>query len=333
MRIIADDLHTIELFHDDALNLYDTWDTPIVIVSDGAYGVDGFPGDLPTCEGLDAWYEPHIRKWSERSTPQTTLWFWNTEIGWAVVHPLLARYGWEYRACHVWDKGLGHVAGNSNTQSLRKLPVVTEACVQYVKKAEFTLEGVTVSMRDWLRHEWERSGLTFAKTNEAAGVKNAATRKYFTKDHLWYFPPGEAFEGLATYANTHGNRAGRPYFSLDGQQPLSKDAWEKLRAKFYCPIGVTNVWREQPVNGQERIKKNGKAIHLNQKPIKLIELIISISSDLGDLVWEPFGGLCTAAIAAHNLKRSCLSAEIAKQTYEAAIKRLTEHRSLLRLDL
>lgn len=333
MRIIADDLHTIDLFHDDVLNLYDTWDTPIVIVSDGAYGVDGFLGDLPTYEGLDAWYEPHIRKWSERSTPQTTLWFWNTEIGWAVVHPLLAKYSWEYRACHVWDKGLGHVAGNSNTQSLRKLPVVTEVCVQYVKKAEFTLEGVTVSMRDWLRHEWERSGLTFAKTNEAAGVKNAATRKYFTKDHLWYFPPGEAFEGLAAYANTHGDQAGRPYFSLDGRQPLSKDAWEKLRAKFYCPMGVTNVWREPPVNGQERIKKNGKAIHLNQKPIKLIELIISISSDPGDLVWEPFGGLCTVAVAAHNLKRSCLSAEIAKQTYEAAVKRLTEHRSLLRLDL
>jgi hypothetical protein len=27
---------------------------------------------LPTYKGLDAWYEPHIRKWSERSTPQTT---------------------------------------------------------------------------------------------------------------------------------------------------------------------------------------------------------------------------------------------------------------------
>jgi hypothetical protein len=46
MQIIVDNLHTIGLFHDDALNLYDTWDTPIVIVSDGAYGVDGFPADL-----------------------------------------------------------------------------------------------------------------------------------------------------------------------------------------------------------------------------------------------------------------------------------------------
>lgn len=27
------------------------------------------------------WYEPHIRAWSEHASPETTLWFWNTEEG------------------------------------------------------------------------------------------------------------------------------------------------------------------------------------------------------------------------------------------------------------
>jgi len=32
----------------DALERYDTWPTPTVIVSDGPYGVSGYPGDPPT---------------------------------------------------------------------------------------------------------------------------------------------------------------------------------------------------------------------------------------------------------------------------------------------
>lgn len=60
---------SIHLFHGNALELYDSWKTPTVIISDGPYGVNGFPGDLVTPNGLDKWYEPHVKKWSELSTP------------------------------------------------------------------------------------------------------------------------------------------------------------------------------------------------------------------------------------------------------------------------
>lgn len=325
MRTFSFDTHNIQFFEADVIHLYDQWASPMVIVADGPYGVSGYVGDPHTHVGLGEWYEPHIAKWSELATPQTTLWFWNTEVGWATVHPVLDRYGWEYRACNVWNKGIAHIAGNSNTRSLRQLPVVTEVCVQYVKKPSFTVNNREASMQEWLRYEWERTGLPLNKTNEACGVKNAATRKYFTKDHLWYFPPPDAFEMIVEYANRYGRAEGRPYFSTNGQKPLTKIEWEKMRSKFYCPIGITNVWDEPPVNGQERIKRGGKAVHLNQKPIQLMELIISISSDEGDTVWEPFGGLCTAAIAAHNLKRSCFAAEIEHVVYRAAVERMVTH--------
>ena len=68
----------------------------------------------------------------------------------------------------------------------------------------------------------------------------------FTKDHLFYYPPVEAFEKLVDYANRHGNPRGTPYFSLDGVRPLSGAQWEAMRAKFKCEVGVTNVWREPP---------------------------------------------------------------------------------------
>jgi site-specific DNA-methyltransferase (adenine-specific) len=82
------------------------------------------------------------------------------------------------------------VAGNTNTQRLREFPCVTEVCVQYVR--EIKIGGKT--FKEWLREEWERTGLPLYKANEAAGVANAASRKWLTKDYLWYPPPYEGFK-------------------------------------------------------------------------------------------------------------------------------------------
>lgn len=314
----------VHLFLGDAAAMYAKWPAPTVIVSDGPYGVSGFPGDLPTVEGLVEWYEPHVREWSVRALPCTTLWFWNTELGWATLHQMLTRHGWEFRNCHIWNKGLSHVAGNANSKTLRKFPVVTEVCVQYVRVVRLTAPDTEepLALKEWLRHEWERSGLPLAKTNEAAGVLNAATRKYFTQDHLWYFPPAEAFQRLVDYANRHGRPAGRPYFSIDGRCPLTGDEWEGMRAKFRCSYGVNNVWAAPPMRSGERLKRDGKVLHMNQKPLSFMRLIVQASSDLGDAVWEPFGGLCTAAVACLELGRHCYASELNQDFYEIALSRL-----------
>ena len=110
----------VSIHFDRAERCYGDWPEPTCIVVDGPYGVDGYPGDMRTAKPLAEWYEPHIRAWSDRATPQTTLWFWNTELGWANVHPILEQSGWEYRCCNLWDKGLSHIAGNANTRTLRK---------------------------------------------------------------------------------------------------------------------------------------------------------------------------------------------------------------------
>src|SRR6185503_18345914 len=107
-------INSVVLELTDALDRYAEWPRPTAIMVDGPYGVGGFPGDPPTPDGLPAWYAPHVAKWSEFALPETTLWFWGTEVSWATVHRLLETHGWEYRAAHVWDKGKGHIAGNVN---------------------------------------------------------------------------------------------------------------------------------------------------------------------------------------------------------------------------
>ena len=71
----------VNIHFDRAENLYASWRSPTCIISDGPYGVSGYPVDSHKAETLADWYEPHIKSWSKYSSPETTLWFWNTESG------------------------------------------------------------------------------------------------------------------------------------------------------------------------------------------------------------------------------------------------------------
>ncbi|MBN1787377.1 MAG: hypothetical protein JW806_03180 [Sedimentisphaerales bacterium] len=310
----------VSLYLGNSLEFYNVWTPPTVIVSDGAYGILGFEGDTSDHLGLPDWYEQHIKAWSKYALPETTLWFWNSEIGWAAVHPILEKYGWRYQNCNIWNKGKAHIAGNVNTQKIRRFPVVSEVCVQYT--FEVKIDGLI--LKQWLKKEWQRTGLPLKKANEACGVRDAAVRKYLDQGHLWYYPPPEMFILLQEYANKFGAPEGRPYFSLDGKSPCSKKKWSKMRAKFKCPHGFTNIWDRNPTNGKERIKSpNGKAAHLNQKPLDLMELIIESSSSVGDVIWEPFGGLFSASLAATQIKRHAFAAEIDSTYFQLGVERFT----------
>lgn len=299
------------LYNKDALDCYDGWPNPVVIMSDGPYGIiesrGGYHGDGNRITDLNDFYEPHIKAWSEHSTSMTTLWLWCSELGWANIHTMLNDYGWEYRSSNVWDKGISHVAGNCNTNTLRMFPVVTEICVHYIKRLVFGQDNM--SAQDWLISEWSRSGLPFCLANEVCGVKNAASRKWLTKDHLWYLPPTNAFNDLADYANKHGNPHGAPYFSLKNAIGLVDYSWDKIKAKFKLPVGITNVWRDKKPSGKGRF-------HPNQKPDGIIDMIIQASSDPGDVIWEPFGGSCPVARLCDN--RDVYSAEIDNKYYDLA---------------
>lgn len=314
----------VSLYRANSLDCYDRWESPDAIISDGAYGILGFEGDTSDHLDLPQWYEPHISAWSRRSHLQTTLWFWNSEIGWAAVHPALERHGWRYVNANVWDKGKGHIAGNVHTAKIRRFPVVTELCVQYVR--EQTIHGMP--LKAWLLSEWKRSGLPVRRANDACGVADAAVRKYFDQGHLWYFPPVDKFERIVAYANRHGHPSGRPYFSVDAAHPMTGEEWGRCRSTFTCPHGVTNVWSRAPLRDAERVKApHGKAVHLNQKPLDLMQRIIAASTAPNDLIWEPFGGLFSASLAARQLCRRSCSAEIDDTYFRYGVSRFRRART------
>lgn len=316
------------LYHGDALDAYQSWDAPDLIISDGAYGVGGFPGDPKTPARLAEWYAPHVEAWGEHVKPSTTLWFWNTEVGWATVHPLLVANGWEYVQLVTWDKGIAHVAGNVNGNTIRQCPVVTEVSALYRRKPTVVLaDGNVVTLQDWFRGEWKRAGLTQKQANEACGTKSAASRKYLTGDAQWYLPPKDMLDKMIAYANEHGRPEGRPYFSQDEMDSVScTPKWEAVRGTWNHEHGITNVWSRNPLAGEERIRHDGKgkSLHLNQKPLDLMERQVRLASNEGDVVWEPFGGLASASVAAVRLGRWAFVAEPSESFAEIAERRLEE---------
>lgn len=133
------------------------------------------------------------------------------------------------------------------------------------------------------------------------------------------------FERLVNYANEHGKPEGKPYFSIDGDRSLTMQEWSKMRSKFKCPHGFTNVWDRQALRGDERVKTpSGKALHLNQKPLDLMSQIIEASTDEHDVIWEPFGGLFTASLAANRLKRKAFAGEIDRDYFYYGVQRFNQ---------
>ena len=318
----------------DALDAYHDWVAPDLIISDGAYGVNGFNGDTHGPDGLPGWYEPHIAAWSECAKPSTSLWFWNTEIGWATMHPLLDSYGWDYVQLVTWDKGLAHIAGNVNGRTIRQFPVVTEVSALYRRRLMLqTVDGGSLGVQQWLREEWQRSGLPLNQANDACGVKNAATRKYLTADMHWYWPPGDMVIKMSVYAMANGTLTNRPYFSIDGHSMVTAEQWDSMRATWNHVNGVTNVWPHAPTGTSERVmsSETGRsAAHPNQKPLDLMMQQIAATTNPNDVVWEPFGGLASGSVAAVMMGRTARVAETSPGFAALALTRLEQADALIR---
>ena len=65
-----------------------------------------------------------------------------------------------------------------------------------------------------------------------------------------------------------------------------------------------------------------KTIHICQLPVKLIEILIKASSNRGDLVFDPFMGSGTTAVAAKKNRRDYIGCDISKDYCNVAEERL-----------
>jgi len=70
------------------------------------------------------------------------------------------------------------------------------------------------------------------------------------------------------------------------------------------------------------LKKAEKCGHPTQKPVKLAEQVINLTTKPGDVIFDPFGGSGTTGVAALNLGRKAVIVELDSGFFEIAKKRI-----------
>ena len=81
---------------------------------------------------------------------------------------------------------------------------------------------------------------------------------------------------------------------------------------------VSNVWKIPNLVG----RKKESVGHPTQKPIKLINRIVEMTTNRGDIILDPFMGSGTTAIAALNTNRSFIGIEKEKEYVDIANERI-----------
>jgi site-specific DNA-methyltransferase (adenine-specific) len=82
---------------------------------------------------------------------------------------------------------------------------------------------------------------------------------------------------------------------------------------------MKNVWKLMPPSSQE--KQLGK--HPTQKPVSLVARCLRASTNIGDLIVDPFVGSGTTGVAALQLGRNFQGCEREEQYIHLAAKRLS----------
>ena len=93
-------------------------------------------------------------------------------------------------------------------------------------------------------------------------------------------------------------------------------------------LQMRSDWIIPICNGKERLKNNGKKVHSTQKPESLLHRIILATSNLGDLILDPFLGTGTTAVVAKKLGREYFGIEKDKSYFIAAQERINKSKKI-----
>ncbi len=103
------------------------------------------------------------------------------------------------------------------------------------------------------------------------------------------------------------------------------NGWKAANRAIYdvpTPKGkamLPSVWPIPVLNSQAK-ERTG---YPTQKPLALLDRIIQASSEIGDMILDPFCGCATTCVAAEHLQRQWIGVDISIKAYELVNKRLT----------
>ena len=151
----------------------------------------------------------------------------------------------------------------------------------------------------------------------------APSKEYF--DELKRVSKNQIIWGVNFY-NNYDLSGGRICWDKKGT------AFGRAELAYYSGSKSVNVC-EIVWNGmiQHDMKNKEDRIHPTQKPVKLYEWLLMNYAKEGDKILDTHLGSGSIAIACHNLGFDLTACELDKDYYEAAIKRIEQHKAQTRL--
>ncbi|MCY4234517.1 MAG: DNA methyltransferase [Bacteroidetes bacterium] len=166
-------------------------------------------------------------------------------------------------------------------------------------------------------------------------------RKGFQNEIIWHYGLG-AFRSKARYPRKHdvilfysNNSESPETFNIQRGEPtkamLNKYCHEDSHGKYMISYGkkyylkggkpYDSVW-DVPTIASTSSERTG---YPTQKPLILLERIIKASTNVGDLIFDPFCGCATTCVAADALEREWIGIDISVKAYQLVNIRLREN--------
>ena len=172
--------------------------------------------------------------------------------------------------------------------------------------------------------------------NKKTGFKND-TFKNIRKAKEWDFKPNKEYFKELFRVSKNQIIWGFQYFIDELFSTKSVIIWDKMNGANFMNDAEL-AWNSG--RGNNKIFKHAYIgryhpdpikIHPTQKPVKLYEWLLMNYAKEGDTILDTHLGSGSIAIACHNLGYDLTGYEIDKEYFEAAIKRIEQHKSQIRM--
>ncbi len=166
--------------------------------------------------------------------------------------------------------------------------------------------------------------ILFQGWSEVLNTRNHFDKYFFLKNWIIY----DRVKGRGAKTNLVSTREDILWYIKDDKNYTYNKISSTIKKKTGGTIGrkngntfraLSNVWTDiSPIVpwSKERVK------HPTQKPLALMERIVTIYSNEMDIVLDPFCGSGTTLVAAKKLNRNFIGTDISKEFYAISIERL-----------
>jgi len=180
-------------------------------------------------------------------------------------------------------------------------------------------------------HTMGRAGIDFGAWDKNADIFSYIKECYRVLDKNGSFIVFNAWKNLGDISKFSESLGfvTKDMLRLEKRNPMPRNRDRRYITDYECAIWFTMPQAKWVFNRQDAkyqrpkfVCSIDKGLHPTQKSLKLMEDLVKIHSDSGQLILDCFAGSGTTCLAAKNLNRQFIGIEKEKEYYDICVERL-----------